>query len=121
MDNHPRPAQDNRGQPPCLRGLGAERLLGAEKGTQKIAVEIKSFTGRSEINDLWDALGQFVAYRELLAETEPERVIFVAVPDATREGIFQERIGQILIQRLEIDYISYDATEEVITTWSKTL
>jgi len=32
--------------------LGAEQLLGAEKGNRKIAVEIKSFAGPSEIADL---------------------------------------------------------------------
>jgi hypothetical protein len=101
--------------------VGAERILGAEKWTQKIAVEIKTFTGRSEVHDLWDALGQFVAYRELLAEIEPERIVFVAVPQLTLEGIFQERIGQILVRRLEIDFLSYDADSEVIMTWSKIL
>ena len=31
--------------------LGAERLLAAEKGTEKIAVEIKSFTHSSDMKD----------------------------------------------------------------------
>ncbi len=97
--------------------LGAERLLGAERGTRKIAVEIKSFTGRSEVNELRDAFGQFVAYRELLAEIEPEREMFMAVPDATAVGIFDEQIGQILQRRMEIDFFTYDADGEVITQW----
>ena len=37
--------------------LGAEKLLAAEKDTQKIAVEIKSFVSPSEIKDLEIALG----------------------------------------------------------------
>ena len=40
--------------------LGAERLLAAERGTEKIAVEIKSFLGQSDVRDLEDAVGQFV-------------------------------------------------------------
>src|SRR3954463_401373 len=32
--------------------LGAEQLLAAEKGEVRIAVEIKSFLGRSEVDDL---------------------------------------------------------------------
>lgn len=32
--------------------LGAERLLAAERGTERIAVEIKSFTSASDIADL---------------------------------------------------------------------
>ena len=39
--------------------LGAEKLLAAEKGERKIAVEVKSFLGRSELRDLQQALGQY--------------------------------------------------------------
>lgn len=34
--------------------LGAERLLAAERGTEMIAVEVKSFVGPSEIHDFRD-------------------------------------------------------------------
>ena len=36
--------------------LGAEQLLTAEKGLHKIAVEVKSFVGQSEVDDLEKAL-----------------------------------------------------------------
>jgi XisH protein len=42
--------------------LGAERILAAEKGTEKIAVEIKSFINSSVISDFYRALGQFLLY-----------------------------------------------------------
>ncbi|MBA4184261.1 MAG: XisH family protein [Acidobacteria bacterium] len=61
--------------------LGAERILAAEKGSRKIAVEIKSFVGHSEMNDLANALGQFIFYRAILSENEPDRELFLAVPD----------------------------------------
>jgi hypothetical protein len=38
--------------------LAAEKILIAEKVTEKIAVEIKSFVGTSEVEDLKNALGQ---------------------------------------------------------------
>lgn len=50
--------------------LGAERLLAAVKGQQKIAVEVKSFLGLSEIADLEVALGQYTLYHDILAKTE---------------------------------------------------
>jgi XisH protein len=43
--------------------LAGEKLLTAEKDTQKIAVEIKSFVSPSEIKDLEVALGQYILYR----------------------------------------------------------
>jgi CRISPR/Cas system-associated exonuclease Cas4 (RecB family) len=42
--------------------LAAERLIAAERGGEKIAVEIKSFIGTSAISDFHTALGQFLNY-----------------------------------------------------------
>ncbi len=50
--------------------LGAEQLLAAEKTGHKIAVEIKSFVGASEMNDLEKAIGQYIIYRSVMARTE---------------------------------------------------
>lgn len=43
--------------------LGAQKLIAAQKGTQKIAVEIKSFLRTSKITDFYQAFGQFVPYK----------------------------------------------------------
>jgi len=59
--------------------LGAERLLAADKEGRKIAVEVKSFLGASEVADLENALGKYILYREILEETEPDRLIHLAV------------------------------------------
>lgn len=48
--------------------LGAERLLAAEKAERKIAVEIKGFVGKSDVQSLEQALGQFVLYGKVLSE-----------------------------------------------------
>jgi hypothetical protein len=60
--------------------LGAEHLLAAERGTQKIAIEIKSFLSESALFDYHAALGQFLNYRLVLEALEPERVLYLAVP-----------------------------------------
>ena len=59
--------------------LAAQRLLAAERAGSRIAVEIKSFVGRSDVLDLEQALGQFVLYAEVLAETDPDRILYLAV------------------------------------------
>jgi len=33
--------------------LGAERLISAERGLQKIVIEVKSFVGQSDVKDLY--------------------------------------------------------------------
>ena len=59
--------------------LGAEQLLAAEKHGQKIAVEIKSFVGRSDVDDLEKALGQYLLYHDILVQREPDRILYLAV------------------------------------------
>ena len=39
--------------------LGAEKPIAAEKGEQKIVIEVKSFLGASKFQDLKEALGQY--------------------------------------------------------------
>ncbi len=51
--------------------LAGEKLITAEKNTQKIAVEIKSFVSPSEIRDLETALGQYVLYQNILSRIDP--------------------------------------------------
>lgn len=38
--------------------LGAERIIGAEKGAEKIAIEIKSFISKSFLHEFFRAVGQ---------------------------------------------------------------
>ena len=57
--------------------LGAERLIAAQRDTERIAVEVKSFTRASDMKDLEDALGQFVLYTHLLARYDPERRLYL--------------------------------------------
>ena len=69
--------------------LGAERLLGAQRAGEKIAVEIKTFLGDSPITDYHAALGQFLNYRLALEFKEPDRKLYLAVPVAVHEAFFQ--------------------------------
>lgn len=56
--------------------LGAEQLLAAERAKTQIAVEIKSFTGASEMSDLEKAIGQYIVYYDVLAQVEPNRKLY---------------------------------------------
>jgi len=97
--------------------LGAERLLAAERGTEKIAIEIKSFQRPSEMRDLEDALGQFVLYARLLARYDPDRVLYLALPEPARRSVFEEEAGQILLEDGVIRLFSFDVESEEIVKW----
>ncbi|MGK7882044.1 MAG: XisH family protein [Crocosphaera sp.] len=97
--------------------LGAEQLLAAEKDAQKIAVEIKSFVGKSSISEFHTAIGQCFNYRVALEEKEPERQLYLAVPLDTYSSFFELRFIQTVIERLPISLIIYDPIKEVIVKW----
>ncbi len=97
--------------------LGAEQLLAAEKVGRKIAIEIKSFVGSSEIEDLKYALGQYVLYRNVLNQTEPERDLYLAIRKAVFRELFEEPIGQLLMENEKLQLIVFDPRSEVIVKW----
>lgn len=98
--------------------LGAERsLLAAEKGTEKIAVEIKSFVGVSKMNDLENAIGQYIVYRTYLREIEPDRSLYLAIDSETYAEIFYDVSGRILLDANQIRLIVVDPDREEITEW----
>jgi hypothetical protein len=100
-----------------LMDFGAERLLAAERGTEKIAVEVKTFAGPSPIADLQQAYGQFGLYEEVLATSEPERVLYLAIPEEAMEGIFTEEIGQLMLKNRFRRLCVYEIDEEKIVKW----
>ena len=97
--------------------LGAERLLAAERNTEKIAVEVKSFTRPSDMKDLEEALGQFVLYFHLLKRYYPDYILYLAVSEKTRKTVFEEEAGLTLIEDGIIRLFSFDPNLEVIVQW----
>lgn len=97
--------------------LGAERILAAERGAEKIAVEIKSFTRPSDMIDLEEALGQCMLYSRLLARYDPDRKVYLAVTDEVYRSVFEEEAGQILIEDGLLSLITFDADREELIRW----
>jgi hypothetical protein len=98
--------------------LGAEKsLLAAENGDKKIAVEIKSFIGMSKMNDLENAIGQYIVYRTYLHEIDPERTLYLAIDSETYAEIFYDVSGQILLDVNQIRLIVVEPDREEITQW----
>ena len=97
--------------------LAAQRLLAAERAGSRIAVEIKSFVGRSDVLDLEQDLGQFVLYAEVLAETDPDRILYLAVEEAAYEAVFEEPIGELLLLKKRLRVIVFDSDTEEIRRW----
>jgi hypothetical protein len=100
--------------------LGAERVtLGAEKGMRRIAVEVQSFIGPSPVRLLQEAVGQYLVYRTLIAETDLERPRYMAVPRAVDENLLSERFGQLIVARLQVRLMVFDPTTRRVVRWSE--
>jgi hypothetical protein len=98
--------------------LGAEKILAAEKEGRKIAVEIKSFLGDSTVYEFHTALGQYISYRIILEEIEPDRILYIAVPADIYDSFFTSRFGQMAVRKNKIRLIVYNAEKEEIESWT---
>ncbi|KKD38080.1 MAG: XisH family protein [Limnoraphis robusta] len=97
--------------------LGAEKLIAAERDSEKIAVEIKSFLSPSLINDLESAWGQFFLYARTLQKMEPDRYLYLAVSNNTFNTIFQEEAGKLLLEEPDFRIIVFNPIAEEIILW----
>lgn len=89
----------------------------AERGDEKIAVEVKSFRSQSPMNKFHEAVGQYENYLLALEDEAPERVLFLAVPIALWETFFQKPFVQKVISRKRMRLIVYNHEEEIIEKW----
>jgi XisH protein len=97
--------------------LGAERILSADRGNEKIAVEIKSFLNPSAVTDFYVALGQFLSYRLALEAVEPERLLYLAVPADAYRAFFRLEFTQAAIRKYQLLLFVYEPVDEVIIQW----
>jgi len=98
--------------------LGAEQLLAAEKEHRKIAIEVKSFVGLSEMDDLEKALGQYTLYHDVLARLEPDRDLYLAIDEETYTDLFLEPIGTLLLENRRLRLLVFDPQKVVICRWT---
>ncbi len=77
--------------------IGAEKIIGAEKDGEKIAVEVKSFLGISVTSEFQDALGQVLFYEVALRETHKNHVLFLAVPVSIYENFFNLELPEMTL------------------------
>jgi hypothetical protein len=97
--------------------LGAERLIAAERGIEKIALEIKSFRRASDMQDLEEALGQYILYQRLLSRYDPERKLYLAVSEDVRVSVFEEEAGLVLIEDGLLKLVTFDVEQQEIVSW----
>lgn len=95
------------------------QFIGAQRKDQLIAVEIKEFRGKSAVNDLEQAIGQYTLYQLLLKQVDPKRRVFLAISDIVYDEVFSEPIGELVINQLPMDLIVIDVKAKEVKKWIK--
>jgi len=95
-------------EPAWLIDLGAEKLFAAERGLEKIAVEVKSFREESFAHEFHAILGQYLNYRLALEQVEMERMLYLAVPLSVYELEFQVTGIQHAITHFQLKLLVYN-------------
>ena len=99
--------------------LGAEKLIGAKRGKEVIAVEVKSFIGPSLVYDFHLALGQYMNYLRGLRKTDPERLLFLAVPKSAYTSFFAKTDVSEAAREFKLNLLVYDNVQQIIVNWLK--
>jgi XisH protein len=99
--------------------LAAENAIAAERDSEKIAVEIKSFIADSDISEFHTALGQYLNYVQAIEEQECDRSLYLAVPVDTYKDFFQLPFIQKSLRRYAVQLVIYDPAKEEIQQWIK--
>ncbi len=95
--------------------LGAQKIIAAIKQNKKIAVEVKSFIGKSQITEFYSALGQYLTYQQGLKIAEPDRLLYLAIPKIAKNEVFSLALTQQLISELEVKLLVYSISGEIIS------
>jgi hypothetical protein len=97
--------------------LGAERLIAATRGSDRIAVEVKSFVGPSPVTDFERALGQYVLYRTALRRREPDRTMVLALPRIAYDALLESELGRAAREDIGLVVVVFDPMEETVWKW----
>lgn len=99
--------------------LGAERLITAEKGMQKIAIEVKSYISPSAISEFHTTLGQYLNYRRALQKIGSTRTLYLAIPVDIYNTFFQTPFVRETVDDFGINLIAVNLVTERIAQWKK--
>ena len=100
-----------------LADLAAERSFAAERGGDKIVVEMKSFAGPSAVQDFKLALGQYLVYQTFLEAISPDRKLYLAIPAEAYRTFFSQAAIRLVVDRFRLALLVVDVQSEEVVSW----
>jgi XisH protein len=97
--------------------LAAEKIIAAEKGSTKIAVEVKSFIKPSFAHEFHSALGQYLNYLALMKLQEPDRVLYLAVTKEIFDNNFSAPSTDFVVKNYGVKLLIFNPLNFEIEQW----
>ena len=97
--------------------LAAEQIFAADRGTEQIVVEVKSFIGKSKLNDFYAAKGQYDIYRRGLRKEGIQRKLYLAIDIDVFDSFFQKSLIAETLEEELISLLVYDVPTKRIVQW----
>ena len=99
--------------------IGAEKVILAENGLTKIAVEVKSFIHMSILHEFLKASGQYMSYSKIIQKNEPMRFLYVAMPTFVYYRLIKYDWVVEVMTDLNMKIILYSSEKEIIEEWKE--
>ena len=97
--------------------MAAEAPFVAENNERRILVEVKSFLGNSVVHAFEEALGQYQLYRYLVALTQREHRVYLAVSEAAYYGILERDGLRQIVALSQMAILVVNIAREEIIAW----
>jgi len=97
--------------------LAAEQVFEAEKESEKILIEVKSFISKSKLNDFYEAKGQYDMYKRGLKREGIERKLYLAIEEDVYYSFFQKTLIAETIREEKIYLIVFNSISKTIIEW----
>ena len=98
--------------------IGAESIIAAQKGVEKIVVEVKSFLRESFIYEFYTVLGQYLVYETFLARQEPDRTLYLAISDEVYALRFEKDDGILFVcEKYNLKILIFNKLNNQIESW----
>ncbi|MEM7375657.1 MAG: element excision factor XisH family protein [Bacteroidota bacterium] len=98
--------------------LAAERFIVAEKSSERIAVEVKSFAARSVLNSFHTALGQYLDYQAAMRKIGEDRILYLAVGEEKFEKLSNIPLLLEQIETFGLNLLIIDIGNQIIKQWA---
>ena len=99
--------------------LGAERVIAAQRESEKIAVEIKTLNNPSIVYSFYEAFGQYLFYRDALIDQGIEREMYLGITDIAYNRLIKRSFIAKRIIQYQIKILVIDVTTKRVVKWEK--